>query len=86
MAITFEKLAEQIMALPRESRAQLADLLVESLKEEDIGRIEHLWLVEAKHRRDEVRSGNEKTIPGEEALRKVREYISSCSKEHETTG
>ena len=43
------------MALPSESRAQLADLLVESLDSEELGRIEQLWLVEAKRRRDEVR-------------------------------
>ena len=80
MATTVEELLEQAMTLPRESRAQLADLLGESLREDDLGKIEHLWLVEAKHRRDEVRSGNVKTVPGEEALRKVREYIASCSK------
>ena len=75
MATTFEKLAEQAMALPSESRAQLADLLVESLEGDDFGRIEQLWLAEAKHRRDEVRSGNVKTVPGEEALREVRDSI-----------
>ena len=75
MATTFEKLAEQTMALPSESRAQLADLLVESLEGDDLGRIEQLWLDEAKRRRDEVRSGNVKTVPGEEALREVRDSI-----------
>lgn len=54
MATTLEKPAEQAMALQRESRAQLADLLFESLEGEDLGRIGHLWRAEAKHRRDEV--------------------------------
>ena len=75
MATTLERLAEQAMGLPSELRAQLADLLVESLDGEELGRIEQLWLDEAKRRRDEVRSGAVKTVPGEEALRKVRDSI-----------
>ena len=72
---TLEQVAEQAMALPSESRAQLADLLVESLDGEQLGRIEQLWLVEAKRRRDAVRSGTVNTIPGSEALRKVRDSL-----------
>jgi hypothetical protein len=72
MATTLEQVAKQAIALPSESRAQLADLLVESLDGEELGRIEQLWLVEAKRRRDEVRSG---TITGEEALRSVRDSL-----------
>lgn len=75
MATTLEQLAEQAMALPSESRAQLADLLVESLEGDELGRIEQLWLTEAKRRRDEVRSGMVKTVPGEEALRRVRDSL-----------
>jgi hypothetical protein len=70
MATTVEKLIEQAMTLPSESRAQLADLLVESLDADDLGRID-LWTAEAKRRRDEVRNGQVETIPGEDALRKV---------------
>ena len=63
------------MTLPSESRAQLADLLVESLDADDLGRIDHLWTTEAKRRRDEVRAGQVETIPGDEALRKVRDSL-----------
>jgi hypothetical protein len=75
LAKTLEQVAEQAMALPSESRARLADLLVESLDGDELGRIEQLWLVEAKRRRDEVRSGTINTVPGEEALRKVRDSL-----------
>ena len=75
MATTVEKLIEQAMTLPSESRAQLADLLVESLDADDLGRIDRLWTAEAKRRRDEVRAGQVKTIPGDEALRKVRDSL-----------
>ena len=75
MGTTIEQLAEQAMSLPTESRARLADLLVESLDADELGRIDQLWAAEAKRRRDEVRTGRVKTVPGEEALRKVRDAI-----------
>jgi hypothetical protein len=75
MAATTEQLAEQAMCLPAESRARLADLLVESLDADDLGRIDRLWLAEAKRRRDDVRSGRVRSIPGDEALQKVRNAI-----------
>lgn len=76
MSTTVEQLAEQAMDLPPESRAKLADLLVESLDSEELGRIEQMWLDEAKRRRDEVRSGEVKPISGPEGLRRVRETLS----------
>ena len=75
MAATVEQLAAQAMSLPSESRARLADLLVESLDADDLGHIDRLWLSEAKRRRDEVRSGRVRSIPGEEALQEVRNAI-----------
>ena len=73
MSKRIEQLAEQARALPAESRAQLADMLVESLDAAQLERLDRLWLQEAKRRRDEVRSGSVKPVPGEEALRNVRD-------------
>lgn len=75
MTTTIEQLVEQAMMLPSESRARLADLLVESLDAEELGRIDRMWSSEAKRRRDEVRAGLVETVPGEEALRKVRDSL-----------
>ncbi len=75
MSTSLEQLAEQALALPVESRARLADLLVESLDSEALTQIDQLWLSEAKRRRDEVRNGKVETIPGEEALKCVRESL-----------
>jgi len=75
MSTTVEQLAEQAMSLSGESRARLADLLVESLDADTLTEIDRLWLSEAKRRRDEVRSGRVKTIPGDEALRRVRDSL-----------
>ena len=75
MPTTIEQLAEQAMTLPGESRARLADLLVESLDENDLTQIDRLWLGEAKRRRDEVRANDVETVPGDEALRSVRDSL-----------
>ena len=75
MATTVEQLAKQAMTLSTESRARLADLLVESLDSEELGRIDQMWIAEAKRRRDEVRVGRVETIPGEEVLHKVRDAL-----------
>jgi putative addiction module component (TIGR02574 family) len=75
MATTVERLAQQALKLPSESRAELADLLVESLDASDLGRIDRLWTAEAKRRRDEVRAGRVKTIPGDQVRRKVRNAV-----------
>jgi hypothetical protein len=75
MATNWEQLAEQAMALPSESRARLADRLVESLDVEELSPIDNLWVVDAIRRRDEVRSGSVETIDGADALRKVRDSL-----------
>lgn len=75
MVTSFEQLAEQAMSLPSESRARLADLLVESLEGDDLGQTEQLWITEAKRRRDEVRTGRVKTVSGDDALREVRDSL-----------
>lgn len=75
MATTMEQLAVRAMKLPCESRARLADLLVESLDVAELGPIDRLWAVTAKRRRDEARSGRVKLISGEEVRRKVRRVL-----------
>ena len=69
MPVTPEELARKAMELPAEGRAELADLLVESLDAVELSRIDRAWLIEAKRRRDEVRSGSASTISASEAVR-----------------
>ena len=75
MPRTVEQLADEALALPSEQRALLADRLVESLNVAETSRLDQLWGAEAKHRRDDVRQGRVKTIPGEEALAQVRRSL-----------
>ena len=72
MATSVDELTTKAMALPGEARALLAEKLVESLDEESVSEI---WLTEAKKRRDEVRSGQVKPIPGVEVMEEVRKLI-----------
>lgn len=55
---SIEQLTEEILSLPSESRAFLADKLVESLEFDTDSKIQAVWLTEAKRRRDEVRDGS----------------------------
>ena len=75
MAANFEQVAEQAMTLPPEARARLAALLVASLDTDPLDSGDQLWLAEAKRRRDEVRKESVQTIPGDEALQKVRDAL-----------
>jgi putative addiction module component (TIGR02574 family) len=75
MPMTIEQLAEEALALPSESRALLADRIVESLDVRELSDLDELWAAEAKRRRDEVREGRVETIPGDEAFLKVRRAV-----------
>ncbi|GAX35868.1 addiction module protein [Nodularia sp. NIES-3585] len=73
--LSIEQLMQEALSLPNESRAFLAEKLVESL-EFDIDPIfEAAWTTEAKRRRDEIRSGAVEPISGDEALAQVRRLL-----------
>ena len=73
--MTIEQIANAALALPSEQRALLAQCLVESLGADEPNRVDRLWATEAKRRRDEVRQGLVKTIPGDVALAEVRRSL-----------
>lgn len=75
MTLTVEQIAEEALALPIEARALLADRLVESLDPAEDGYIRQLWTAEAQRRLDDVRAGRVQTIPGDEALERVRRNL-----------
>jgi hypothetical protein len=75
MPLTLEQLTAEAMQLPVELRVLLADRLVESLDSAEPDDIQRLWAAEAIRRRDEVRSGRVKSIPGEQVLEDVRRLV-----------
>ena len=76
---SIEQLTEEILSLPSELRALLADRLIESLEFDTDSAIQAVWVTEAKRRRDEVRDGYVQLIAGEEALAQVRRLIDIAS-------
>jgi putative addiction module component (TIGR02574 family) len=71
----FEELATRVMALPAKSRAELAELLIQSLEEPVNPEIKSAWLAEI-HRRDrEIRTGSAITRPADQVLREAREQL-----------
>ena len=72
MTISVDELSTKAMSLSGEVRALLAEKLVESLDQELVSDI---WLAEAKRRRDEVRSGQVKPMPGIEAMESIRKLL-----------
>ena len=67
-----KQLIDEAISLPVEERALVIDSLLRSLNQPE-SEIDKIWAKEAKHRLDELRSGQVKAIPGEEAFKRVWE-------------
>lgn len=72
---SLSQLAEEILALPIDSRVFLVEKLIESLESDVDPTIQAVWLDAAKRRRDEIRDGSVQPIEGEEALAQVRQLL-----------
>lgn len=73
MAITVNQLFEEALCLSPESRVTLAEQLICSIDPE--GEVFEAQIAEARKRAEDMDTGRVKGIPGEEALRLVREAI-----------
>jgi putative addiction module component (TIGR02574 family) len=71
----FEELTTKAMALPAEHRAELAELLIQSLEEQDAREIKSAWLAEIRRRDQEIRAGVAVTKPADQVLREAREQL-----------
>ena len=75
MPITVDRVYNDALLLPDESKAYLAERLVEYLATHPDGDLERLHLDTAKRRRDELRTGKVQPIDGDEALARVRRSV-----------
>jgi hypothetical protein len=75
MNANFEKIAQEALSLPNDTRILLVDRLVESLDPLSEDEFHSIWTNEALWRRNQVRNGLVKTIPGDDALLQVREAV-----------
>lgn len=69
MIATIESLFNEALTLPDESRLQLVERLIPTIAGDSA--LEDEQLAEASRRREEVRSGQVQTIPGEQVFREV---------------
>lgn len=72
MNATLKQIAEEALRLEPAERAELADFLVASLDASEPDEIQRLWLQEANRRLTEIRSGQVRTIPGEDVMTEAR--------------
>lgn len=68
MVRKIEDIIDSLLALPANSRAYLAELLLESLDFQEDFPIDNEWLKEIKKRCQEIDEGKVKLIPGNEGL------------------
>ena len=79
MATELDQLKGDLLALPPQFRASLAQALIESLDEGSDEDTETLWLEEIKRRDDEIRSGRAVLKPADQVLREARERLRSMN-------
>lgn len=70
-----EKLYQDALNLPAAKRAELTDLLIESLAQDIPPNIAKAQIEEVRRRIAQVESGEVALIPGDEALARVRKLL-----------
>jgi putative addiction module component (TIGR02574 family) len=75
VSTTSKKICIEVLSLPRESRAEIAERILASLEEKADPNAEKRWKAVIRRRRQEIYSGKAKTRPAEavmlDALRAV---------------
>lgn len=75
MMSKFEEVTSKAMTLPPENRAELAELLIQSLDEKEDEEVRSAWLSEIRRRDQEISSGASVTKSAEQVLREAREEL-----------
>ena len=73
MAVTLEDVAQDALELPREKRAELACMLVKSIKETPDADSDEAWEAEICARITRLDSGEGSTVPAAKVFSKLRE-------------
>ena len=75
MSTELEKLKDDLLALPPQSRASLANALIASLDEEFDADVENLWKEEIRRRHQEIKNGSATLKSADDVLRDARERL-----------
>jgi putative addiction module component (TIGR02574 family) len=70
-----ESLEKEVLRLPPEESARLAELLLSSLDELPEAELERIWFAEGQRRAEQIDSGAVQLIPSEEMERKARSLV-----------
>jgi putative addiction module component (TIGR02574 family) len=73
--MTIDSLENEVLRLPPEERARLAELLLSSLDELSVSDLERVWFAEAQRRAEQADSGTVQLIPSEEVEKKARSIL-----------
>lgn len=75
MSTEFEKLKDDLLALPPQSRASLAQALIASLDEDLDEDVDKLWAEEVRRRHQEIKNGTAVLRSADDVLRDARERL-----------
>jgi hypothetical protein len=70
MTMTTEELIAEVIALPVEERALAVDTLLRSLNPPDAD-VDRKWAAVARQRWSDLRSGNARSLPGDEVFGRI---------------
>lgn len=71
----FEDIRMKAMSLPPRERAELAELLIQSLDEPQDEAVKSAWLDEIHRRDQEIRSGANVTVPADQVVAEARRAV-----------
>ena len=76
MSTTAQKVCIEVLSLPRESRAEIAERILASLEDKGDPQAEKAWKAVIRRRRAEIHSGKAKVRPADEVMRDALQAIS----------
>ncbi len=79
MNMSINELKDQLMSLPQDERALLAQHLWDSLEDFVNPEIEQAWFEEAEKRWHDIEEGRVKCIQAEFVMKKARKTLEKCS-------
>lgn len=76
MAANLKDLEKSLLALPKQARAELASVLIESLDDASAENYEAAWLEESARRLEAYAAGKLEVIPAEKVIAEARALVS----------
>ncbi|NIR48860.1 addiction module protein [candidate division KSB1 bacterium] len=70
-----DKITSQLLVLPAEMRAELAEILIQSLDEKEDDDVRMAWLLEIQRRDHQIRSGKAVTKSADVVLKEARAQL-----------